>query len=156
MRSATGPANKNCSRALHEGTPNQLVNLFKGLTAADELAADWRITEKSTSNADYYFPEAELEAKLINFHIQENRKAHKTDEYEIEQLLLRRGQAFDVTVKFNRDYNPEIDVIALLFITGKAQFRSCWLLSSGLLVIEAAATATAVVLLVVTVVVNSQ
>jgi len=66
-----------------------------------------------------------LEATLINFHIQENRKAHKTDEYEIEQLLLRRGQVFDVTVKFSREYKPERDVIALLFITGKAQFSFC-------------------------------
>lgn len=66
-----------------------------------------------------------MEATLINFHIQENRKAHKTDEYEIEQLLLRRGQVFDVTVKFNREYKPERDVIALLFIIGKTQFSCC-------------------------------
>lgn len=57
---------------------------------------------------------------LINFHIQENRKAHKTDEYKVETLFLRRGQVFDVTVKFSRDYNPKNDVMTLVFITGKA------------------------------------
>lgn len=80
----------------------------------------WWKTEKFIWNVDYFFPEAELEATLINFHIQENRKAHKTDEYEIEQLILRRGQAFDLTIKFNREYQPDRDAFALLFITGKA------------------------------------
>ena len=73
------------------------------------------------SNVDYYFPEAELEATFINFHTQElNKKAHKTDEHEADQLILRRGQLFDLTIKFNREYQPERDVFALLFITGKA------------------------------------
>ena len=54
----------------------------------------------------------------MNFHNEENREAHRTDEYEIQQLILRRGQAFDITVTFNRDYNPNDDVIVVQFVTG--------------------------------------
>ena len=57
---------------------------------------------------------------FINFHTQENKKAQQTDEHEADQLILRRGQLFDLTIKFNREYQPERDVFALLFITGKA------------------------------------
>lgn len=48
----------------------------------------------------------------------ENRAAHKTDGYEIPQLIVRRGQEFDVTVTFDRDYNPDVDVIVVQFVTG--------------------------------------
>ncbi|XP_078360106.1 protein-glutamine gamma-glutamyltransferase K-like, partial [Oculina patagonica] len=61
----------------------------------------------------------QLEAQKVNLHKEENREAHKTDEYEIDQLILRRGQSFDVTVTFNRDYNSQTDVITLQFVTGK-------------------------------------
>ena len=56
----------------------------------------------------------------MNLHKQENREAHKTDEYEDELLILRRGQAFDITVSFNRDYKPETDIIILQFVTGNS------------------------------------
>lgn len=61
---------------------------------------------------------SQLEAVEVNLQKEENKEAHKTGEYEIEQLILRRGQAFDVTVTFNRDYNPQTDVITLQFVTG--------------------------------------
>ena len=75
----------------------------------------------------FFLSETELKAELINFHIKENRAAHKTDNFlDKEQLLLRRGQAFDITVKFNRDYNPDTDVITLHFVAGN--FIDCMLL----------------------------
>lgn len=54
----------------------------------------------------------------MDFHITENREAHKTDDYEAQQLIIRRGQTFDVTVTFNREYQPDSDVIILQFVTG--------------------------------------
>ena len=54
----------------------------------------------------------------MDLHQEENREEHKTAEYEIDQLILRRGQKFDVTVTFNRDYNPERDKIRMQFVTG--------------------------------------
>ena len=54
----------------------------------------------------------------VDLHKDENRAAHKTDDYEIQQLIVRRGQEFDVTVTFDRDYNPDVDVIVVQFVTG--------------------------------------
>ena len=54
----------------------------------------------------------------VELHKKENRESHKTDDYEIQELILRRGQAFDLTVTFNRDYNPEDDVLVVQFVTG--------------------------------------
>ncbi|RMX60001.1 hypothetical protein pdam_00001162 [Pocillopora damicornis] len=69
--------------------------------------------------------ENELQAEMINFHITENQAAHKTENYpEIEELVLRRGEVFDVTVKFNRDYNPDSDVITLLFVSDEDNPKS--------------------------------
>ena len=55
----------------------------------------------------------------VNFHHEENRAAHKTEDYEIPQLIVRRGQEFDVTVTFNREYHPDVDVIVVQFVTGE-------------------------------------
>ena len=54
----------------------------------------------------------------VDFHIEENRTAHKTEKYEAEGLIIRRGQTFDVTVTFNRQYKPDTDTIVLQFVTG--------------------------------------
>lgn len=63
-------------------------------------------------------PENELQAEMINFHITENRAVHETENYhEVEHLVLRRGKVFDITVKFNRDFNPDSDVITLHFVS---------------------------------------
>lgn len=63
-------------------------------------------------------PESKLKAKNVDFHNKENRKAHHTDDYEIQQLIVRRGQVFDVTLTFNRDYKSEDDVIVVQLATG--------------------------------------
>ena len=59
-----------------------------------------------------------LITKAINFHHEENRKAHRTDDYEIQELIIRRGQTFEITVTFNREYNAKYDVIIVQFVTG--------------------------------------
>ena len=63
----------------------------------------------------------------VELHKKENREAHKTDDYEIQELILRRGQAFNVTVTFNRDYNPEDDVLVVQFVTGVVYSLFCLL-----------------------------
>ncbi|KAL9985106.1 hypothetical protein ACROYT_G007472 [Oculina patagonica] len=62
---------------------------------------------------------SQLKPVTVDLHKDENREAHKTDDYEIQELILRRGQVFDVTVTFNRDYNQEDDIIVVQFVTGK-------------------------------------
>ena len=59
-----------------------------------------------------------LITKAIKFHHEENRKAHRTDDYEIQELIIRRGQTFEITVTFNREYNAKDDVIIVQFVTG--------------------------------------
>ena len=59
----------------------------------------------------------------VDLHKKENRETHKTDDYEIQELILRRGQVFDVTVTFNRDYNQEEDILVVQFVTGVASFQ---------------------------------
>ena len=67
----------------------------------------------------FIFPAvSKLKIETVDFLKQENREAHRTDEYEIQQLIVRRGQAFDITVTFNRGYNPDNDVIVVQFVTG--------------------------------------
>lgn len=62
---------------------------------------------------------SQLKPVTVELHKKENREAHKTDDYEIQELILRRGQVFDVTVTFNRDYNPGDDILVVQFVTGK-------------------------------------
>ena len=60
----------------------------------------------------------ELKTSAIDLVISENRRAHRTDDYDFQQLIIRRGQVFDVTVTFNRDYRPADDVILVQLATG--------------------------------------
>ena len=65
----------------------------------------------------------QLKPEKVDFHIQENRNAHKTNSYEDEnRLIIRRGQTFDVTVTFNRQYKSDSDTIVLQFVTGSVYF----------------------------------
>lgn len=66
----------------------------------------------------YFLLASQLKPEGVDFHKENNRLAHKTDNYEAEQLIIRRGQKFDVTVTFNREYKPDIDVIVLQFVIG--------------------------------------
>jgi len=65
-----------------------------------------------------FLAESVLRTETVDFHHQENRKAHRTDDYELQELIIRRGQVFDVTVTFTRDYNPDNDVTVVQFATG--------------------------------------
>lgn len=47
-----------------------------------------------------------------------NRRQHRTDLYNSVDLIVRRGQEFQVKVTFNRAYNPAQDKFALEFIIG--------------------------------------
>ena len=67
----------------------------------------------------------------VDLNIRNNTVAHHTDEYDItdalnedndknrEVLIVRRGQKFDINVKFNRPYDAKKDDIRLVFEFGK-------------------------------------
>ena len=60
-----------------------------------------------------------LRADSIDLHVTDNRVEHHTDEYEHEDLIVRRGQQFRITIYFNRAYNDSQDTIVLQFVTGE-------------------------------------
>ncbi|KAK2155751.1 hypothetical protein LSH36_232g01006 [Paralvinella palmiformis] len=68
----------------------------------------------------------------INFNVEENAQRHHTEKYEITewrtdpsgrslppQLVVRRGEPFDILIKFDRAYDTYKDDIKLVFTTGK-------------------------------------
>lgn len=65
-----------------------------------------------------FFIAERLKTSAIDLFINENKKAHRTDDYDIQQLIIRRGQVFDVIVTFNREYRPADDVILVQLATG--------------------------------------
>ncbi len=85
------------------------------------LPASWSIIKLGSSlphhNA-FLLSASTLKAERVDLHIKENRVAHHTDEYDHKQLILRRGQPFDLTITFNRPYNADGDIVKLQFVTG--------------------------------------
>lgn len=59
-----------------------------------------------------------IEANVLN-----NRIEHRTNDYESKNLIVRRGQAFKVAVKFNRQFDRRKDQVALQFTVGKYKFQ---------------------------------
>ena len=72
----------------------------------------------TNSKLFYFIEETQLKPLNVDFHKYENRIDHRTDDYESEELIIRRGQEFQVTVTFDRVYRPESDQIILQFATG--------------------------------------
>ena len=84
----------------------------------DAFGLDSIITIQLCSNVFTIFTASQLKPEEVDFNVEQNRKAHRTEDYEHEQLIIRRGQEFEVTVKFNREYKPDSDVVVLQFVTG--------------------------------------
>ena len=73
-----------------------------------------------------------LRVTSVDFNIAENSVAHHTDKYELTeqhryergqrvtpQLVVRRGQPFDIKITFDRAYSREKDELKLVFNLGK-------------------------------------
>lgn len=58
----------------------------------------------------------------IDLNILTNSRNHHTNEYDISEnyrdLVIRRGQTFDITIEFNKEYDPKKDVLKLVFLAG--------------------------------------
>ena len=57
--------------------------------------------------------------KSLDLMEKKNRESHHTDDFEVDDLLVRRGQSFSIGITFDRNPDAEEDVIALLMTTGK-------------------------------------
>ncbi|KAJ8031443.1 Protein-glutamine gamma-glutamyltransferase K [Holothuria leucospilota] len=62
--------------------------------------------------------DGQLGVETVDFKTEENRKNHRTNSYEVNDLILRRGQDFKITLKFTRPFNKSEDVIGVEFRTG--------------------------------------
>ncbi|XP_053323838.1 protein-glutamine gamma-glutamyltransferase K [Spea bombifrons] len=51
----------------------------------------------------------------------ENRRSHHTDEFEYDELIVRRGQPFQICVTFKRAFNPKSDQICILLQMANSQ-----------------------------------
>ncbi|XP_060082319.1 protein-glutamine gamma-glutamyltransferase K-like, partial [Ylistrum balloti] len=68
-----------------------------------------------------------LTVKSVRFNIEDNSRAHHTDEYALTQksdgkaasLVVRRGQPFDIDIDFDRAFDEEKEDLKLIFATGK-------------------------------------
>jgi len=49
----------------------------------------------------------------------ENEQAHHTNEYETDQLVIRRGQTFTTKMTFERKFHKQADKIVLELNIGK-------------------------------------
>ena len=65
-------------------------------------------------------PSKALGIDNIDFHKVDNGKDHYTEEYEVEDLVIRRGQKFKVTINFERDIDLDDDLIVFQLAFGKS------------------------------------
>ena len=59
-----------------------------------------------------------LKVKSIDLLKEKNRELHHTSDFEQDDLVIRRGQAFSVALNFDRNPHVEEDIITLLITTG--------------------------------------
>lgn len=64
----------------------------------------------------------DLNIEDVNLNILSNSKEHHTNEYSITEngrhLIVRRGQHFDISIEFNKKYDPKTDDLKLVFLAG--------------------------------------
>lgn len=67
--------------------------------------------------------EEPLYVEEVFMYEQQNAELHHTEKFELVQLdppnsVLRRGQPFNMALRFNRDYNDDTDIVRLFFSFG--------------------------------------
>lgn len=64
------------------------------------------------------------EVDMLKERNESNKIEHHTDLYNSDYLVVRRGQEFQVKIKFNRPYKPETDKFAVEFVIGESSILS--------------------------------
>ncbi|XP_075708791.1 protein-glutamine gamma-glutamyltransferase K [Rhinoderma darwinii] len=58
---------------------------------------------------------------LLSSRTGENRCSHHTNEYEYDELIVRRGQPFQICVTFKRPFNPKSDQVCVILHLANSQ-----------------------------------
>lgn len=74
--------------------------------------------------------DGQLKPKSVDFFRRKNRQAHKTSDYEIQNLIIRRGQQFDISITFDRAFSCQDDELVLKFVTGNSHLFIAWKLKT--------------------------
>ncbi|CAE1321059.1 TGM1 [Acanthosepion pharaonis] len=84
-----------------------------------ENISDEEFRKRDTTLKDSKSKYAEtLKVQSVNFHNKYNREKHHTEEYEQEDLIVRRGSPFYLSFTFQRNIQPDSDLILLQLVTG--------------------------------------
>uniref|UniRef100_A0A3B3YSH4 protein-glutamine gamma-glutamyltransferase n=1 Tax=Poecilia mexicana TaxID=48701 RepID=A0A3B3YSH4_9TELE len=67
---------------------------------------------KHKKGATFAFQEVDLNCAT-------NNKAHHTSSISVNQLIVRRGQPFNITLKMTEPFNPDSDQLTMKVVTGK-------------------------------------
>ena len=59
-----------------------------------------------------------MDEVFVDLNRKANRKAHHTDEYDVADLILRRGQDFVITIRLDQPFDAKRDILTLQFVTG--------------------------------------
>ncbi|XP_002738255.1 protein-glutamine gamma-glutamyltransferase K-like [Saccoglossus kowalevskii] len=74
------------------------VNVSEGSTSSAGLVSE-------SSSATAVRAEKDIKVVSVNLKTEHNAKCHHTEEYEVPNLIVRRGQQFDIVVQFNQPVN---------------------------------------------------
>lgn len=74
----------------------------------------------------------------VDLHIEANNDKHRTSEISLEQLVLRRGHPFDLTIELEQPFDPKRDPLILRAHTGwclmnQVSFATVFFFSSSFL-----------------------
>ena len=64
-----------------------------------------------------------VEISKVELHVKENNKEHRTDDVTVKRLMVRRGQNFKITLKTNRQFQPETDTLIFTAETGMFMYH---------------------------------
>ena len=63
-----------------------------------------------------------MDEVTVDLNLKANQKTHHTDEYDVAELILRRGQDFVMTIRLDQPFDAKRDILTLQFVTGVWSF----------------------------------
>lgn len=87
--------------------------------SSNPCSVKFSVLSRLTKHAVCIFTGKALTVDSVDLLKEKNRELHHTDQYEQEELVLRRGQEFQFTLKFDRNVDKDTDLVFAKFSYGK-------------------------------------